>query len=282
VFNAVLAFDLSFGGATAHKALDVRLPAPPGSTDSTYFLARQVELFGELRWMVNDQVQLIGDEFSTVEGSLAVAASGSSAVGQAGQASLPGAVQVEIESGLAGEASTDVAADGGPTASSATVVSVAMPAGGNIVSVAEAAGQSGNLPGAAFPGQYQIWQTDEPMGFIGIPLIAGLEFAIDNQLLGIVAVIDRATSILLRNSGVWIPALLGQSVSLEARDLTTGYKVFEGLFDPPTVPGSVQPLPPDVWGDDQLLYPIAGSPLRFFVIEALETENQLLDDGITR
>ncbi|MBZ0111129.1 MAG: DUF6531 domain-containing protein, partial [Thermoanaerobaculia bacterium] len=277
VFNPVLAFNVSFGGATAHKALDVRLPAPPGSTESTYFLARQVELFGDLRWMVNDQVQLIGGEFSTVEGSLAVAESGSSAVGQS---SLSGAVQVEVESGLVGEATAEAAAEEGPSDSPGTVVSVAMPAGGNIVSVAEATGQSGYLPGMAFPGQYEIWQTDEPVGFIGVPLIAGLEFAIDNQLLGIVAVIDRATSILLRNSGVWIPALLGQSVSLEARDLTTGYRVFEGLFDPPPSEGGVQQLPPSIFEDTRPLYPIGGSPLRFLLIDGVEADDQLLEVGI--
>ena len=66
-FTAVYGFDLSFGGVTANKALQIAVPAPAGSANGRYLLSRIVDVLGEPRWMMHDLMRLDGASITTAE-----------------------------------------------------------------------------------------------------------------------------------------------------------------------------------------------------------------------
>ncbi|HEV8631418.1 MAG TPA: Ig-like domain-containing protein, partial [Thermoanaerobaculia bacterium] len=66
-FNPVSGFDLSFGGVSASKPLQIAVPAPAGAAVGRYLLARVVDVLGERRWMMQDLMRLAAGAITTEE-----------------------------------------------------------------------------------------------------------------------------------------------------------------------------------------------------------------------
>jgi RHS repeat-associated protein len=94
-----------------------------------------------------------------------------------------------------------------------------------------------------------------------------------------VAVINQSIQRLLAHFAILIPSRLGEPARVTVRDLTTGYRLFEGTFDPPAE-GEVRVLPPDSFGDHEPPYPTSGGPLRFFTITARPDLELALGEGL--
>ena len=77
-----------------------------------------------------------------------------------------------------------------------------------------------------------------------------------------------------------MPTRRGQPVRIEGRDLETGYKFFEGTFDPPA-PDQLLVLPPDIHRDFEAPTPILGSPIRFYVLTPAGAESKEIAPGLT-
>jgi hypothetical protein len=84
---------------------------------------------------------------------------------------------------------------------------------------------------------------------------------------GLIAVVNREIERLLERDAILIPTRRGQSYALEERDLATGFRFFEGTFNPP-VPNEMTVLPPDIFSDETPSAPVWGSPVRFFALAA--------------
>ncbi len=226
-FTAVYGFDLSFGGVSANKALQIAVPAPAGSANGRYLLSRIVDVLGEPRWMMQDLMRLDGASITTAE-----------------------------------------APQTGAPAAALPVKSSSPDARSRVLANDAAVRPKQYVPGAGVPGSYLVSYQSTGLYFLAFPLVAGLEIAIETAPLGMVAVINREIERLLTHAAILIPALLGQPAQITVRDLTTGYRLFDGTFDP-AADGEVRVLPPDHFGDDhQPPYPVAGGPIRFFTFRS--------------
>jgi RHS repeat-associated protein len=253
-FAPVAAFILDFSGAEAHKPLEISLPLPAGAPSPVgglYLLNRAVEALGERAWMMHDLMRL-----DSASGRLTTAAA---PAGSAAFGIPPAAVVAALNSPFAFAA--------------AEPQTLAKAAGTNYKAY---------LPGAAFPGQYQIEAPLIPLGFTVFPSfdMNGLVGIWSQGLEGIFATMNAKIAQLLEFDGLLIPARLGQPVHLVLRDLTTGFRLFDGSFDPPTGPDPIV-LPRDVLGDHTPPFPLAGSPLRFFLLDPAAGGSQELDLGIS-
>ncbi len=233
-FTVLTEFVLDLGGAVAQKALQITydgLPAGDGE-----LLLNQLMRAGDTQgWMAVDRLVRI-----------------------------PGSGAATTAPWL-GDAAPDKAGSHG-------FETIETPWGPARVPVVDKAGSApkqagGFLPGSALPGRYQLIESDFPLGFLSVPFVRGLELAIHNENTRMLTVINASIERLLAYDAVWIPTWLGQSARLRIEDLATGWSLFDDILPPPSSPGGVVTLDPDLYRDGIPPLPIAGSPLRFALIE---------------
>ncbi len=213
----------------------------------------------------------------SVAGGAGSAGSAGSAAGGAGSTS---------PSARAGAADSDpaaVTAESAAAAARGSIVGLAAPGegGGSIQPIAAPARMGARqeyLPGSANPGLYVVMSHSGFLDWVGIPLGLGVAsdaaFFRHHQIEGMIAVVNREITRLLERDAILIPTRRGQTYTLEGRDLTTGFRFFEGTFDPPA-PGEITVHPPDVFGDEEPPVPVSGSPVRFFVLTAAGGSHEL-------
>ena len=240
-------FTLDFGGAIPDKAIELALPAPAGAPAGRPILVlREVRAAGAHGWMLHE---------------LATAADGRLSTLAAGAA--PFAVEL-----FASQA-------GGTRAEAGTGPSLAELA---------AAAPGAMLPGLAFAGNYTISWTPEPIGFLGFPTTLWNDAYVETGLSGIVTVLNSAIESLLEHDAVLIPTLLGVPVTVTVRDGASGFVLYQsepGDFNSPPGDGGIDEIPPEVFGDTAAPHPLAGSPLRFFVLDATEAAGGEIDRGVS-
>ncbi|HEX4965393.1 MAG TPA: Ig-like domain-containing protein [Thermoanaerobaculia bacterium] len=258
-FAAVASFTLDFGGAEASKALEISLPLPAGAPTPVggfYLLNRVVEALGDHYWMMHDLMRL-----DTATGRLTTEEA------PAGSAAAP------LRAGVAAV----VASLDAPFAMAA-----AAPPQPRAFTAASIVPQHKQyVPGASFPGQYQIEAPTIPLGFTIFP-----SFDMNSQvgvwnlgLEGIFTSMNSSIARLLEQDGVLIPTRLDRPSRFVVRDLGTGFKLFDSTLPPPT-PETPTTLPPDVYGDTTPPWPVGGTPIRFFPVDVVVDGRQDLDRGI--
>ncbi|HEX3553446.1 MAG TPA: Ig-like domain-containing protein [Thermoanaerobaculia bacterium] len=257
-FAAVAAFTLDFSGAEAHKALEISLPLPAGAPTPVggfYLLNRVVEALGDHYWMMHDLMRLdaASGRLTTAEATAGAAA----APLQAGVA----AVVASLDAPFALAAAT--------TQPRAVTAAAIVPQHKQYV------------PGASFPGQYQVEAPLIPLGFAIFPVIEiNSQVGVWNLgLEGIFTSMNGSIARLLEQDGVLIPTRLDRPSRFVVRDLETGYKLFDATLPPPT-PETPVTLPPDVYGDKTPPWPVGGSPIRFFPVDVVIDGRQDLDRGL--
>ncbi|HEX6904369.1 MAG TPA: Ig-like domain-containing protein [Thermoanaerobaculia bacterium] len=167
-------------------------------------------------------------------------------------------------------------------AAAAAPLALAKKAGPQVVTAASIVPQHKQfVPGAAFPGQYQIEAPLIPLGFTIFPV-----FDMNSQvgvwnlgLEGIFTSMNAKIAQLLSYDGILVPTRIGQAVVIEVRGLASGDLLFSGTFDPPTGEDPLV-LPPDVYGDTLPPFPAGGSPIRFLPIDFNGASRQILGSGI--
>ncbi len=241
-----VSFTLDFGGATPEKAIELALPAPAGAPAGRPILVlREVRAAGAHGWMLH--------ELATREG-------GHLATRAAGAAPFSFALFAGVAGAAAGDAGSDP---------SLTELAAAAP--------------EAMLPGIAFAGNYTIAWTPEPIGFLGFPTTFWSNAYVETALTGIVTVLNRAIESLLVHDAVLIPTLLGASVVVTVRDGASGFVLYQsepGALSPPPGDGGIAEIPPATFGDTTAPYPLAGSPLRLFVLDAAEAAGGEVDRGV--
>ena len=239
-----VSFALDFGGATPEKAIELALPAPAGAPAGRPILVlREMRAAGVHGWMLH--------ELATQEGGRLVTLA-------------PGAAPFSFE--LFAEAAGNMR---GETSSSPSLGELAAAAPGAM------------LPGIAFAGNYTISWTPEPLGFLGFPTSFWNDAYVETALTGIVTVLNRAIESLLEHDAVLIPTLLGAPVAVTVHDAASGFVLYEGDFLPPPGDGGIAEIPPATFGDTTAPHPLAGAPLRLFVLDAAEAAGGELDLGVS-
>ncbi len=239
-----MSFALDFGGATPEKAIELALPAPAGAPAGRPILVlREMRAAGVHGWMLH--------ELATQEGGRLVTLA-------------PGAAPFSAE--LFAEAAGNMR---GETSSGPSLGELAAAAPGAM------------LPGIAFAGNYTISWTPEPLGFLGFPTTFWNDAYVETALTGIVTVLNRAIESLLEHDAVLIPTLLGAPVAVTVHDAASGFVLYEGDFLPPPGDGGIAEIPPATFGDTTAPHPLAGAPLRLFVLDAAEAAGGELDLGVS-
>ncbi|MCP4203906.1 MAG: hypothetical protein GY769_18470 [bacterium] len=275
-FTPTYAFSLDLGGAQANKGLRISVPAPVDALDGQYLLTRVVDTFFGPRWMMEDFGLLVAGRFtSEPEPPPATAAPATGApagVRAAGDGPSTGAVRkVSLErlraSTLSGLAALGPEAQG-----------------------PQAAGpEPPDLPRHLLPGMhspvgkrdYQFWLANDPLGWASLPLIPDAVYYSSSMVMA--TAIDAAVSRILGGnvSSIVMPSRLQQPFEVEARDLTTGFKLFEDVFDPPPGPGETVELPVDTTvADETPPLPVGGSPVRLIVLEVTPGMDELVTPDV--
>ncbi|HKI05513.1 MAG TPA: Ig-like domain-containing protein [Thermoanaerobaculia bacterium] len=254
-FAPVAAFTLDFSGAEAFKALQVSVPLPAGAPTPVggfYLLNRVVEALGDRYWMMHDLMRLDAGRLTTEEAPASAAAA------------------------PLGIREAAVVASLGPPFALAQASGPQVYAASSIVPR-----HKQYVPGASFPGQYQIEAPLIPLGFTVFPSfdMNVLVGSWNRGLEGIFTSMNAKIASLLEYDGILIPARLDRPLHLVVRDLSTGFRLFDGTFAPPT---GLEPvlLPADAFGDRKPPFPTSGSPLRFFPLNLGAGDEQELDLGI--
>jgi RHS repeat-associated protein len=243
-FVRTAGFTLDFGGVTATKAIELTLPAPAGTPDEEHLVLREVSALGRRGWMLHAFARLDGANLTTRDEPAPLA-------------NLP-ENHAALGTGDAGKGG-----DAPPT------------------SHLRPPGWRNLLPGLAFAGNYTLSYSSEPIGFFSMPLVAGIDAAIQTSLEGLLTVVNAAIEALLSGDAILIPTHLGPPVSFTILDLNTGFTLFEGEFEPPADEGGFVELPPALYGDEEPAHPVGGSPIRFFVVTAEPGASGALDLGVT-
>ncbi|HEV7509645.1 MAG TPA: Ig-like domain-containing protein [Thermoanaerobaculia bacterium] len=253
----IFAFTLDFSGADASKPLQISVPFPAGAATARqgdYLLNRRVEALGNGYWMLHDLMRL-----DTAHGILTTEdPTGTTGNAVAQLASL----------------SLNVLADLQPKTTTPTVKDR----------------RKKYMPGAVLPGEYEVVAPQVDLGWPVLPSFSfdGYVAVFNSAFQGMATVINAKIDSLLGRIGVLIPTRLDRAFTLTGRDVTTGFKVFEKTFDPPLTQEIVV-LPPDTYGVNYPPFPIAGSPIRFFVIDGgkqgeleldLKTKVSVTDTGL--
>jgi len=239
-----VSFALDFGDASPTKAIELALPAPAGAPAARPILVlREVRAAGADGWMLHEFALRENERLTTLAAGAA-----------------PFAASVFTASAFA--AGDD-------------------PGSGPSLSELAAANPGSMLPGLAFAGNYTISWTPEPIGFLGFPTNFWSNAYVETGLSGIVTVLNGAIASFLENAAVLIPTLLGTPVSVTVHDSASGFVLYEGELTPPPGDGGVTEVPPATFGDTATPYPLAGSPLRLFVLDAAEAAAGELDRGVS-
>jgi len=255
-FEVLSAFDLDFGGAVAQRGLDISVPAPAGFTGEEAMLARVWRIFGSDYWMLHDLLRLQDGRLTSDPPPEAE----QQAVSMVGAASM---------------GSRDGSGDGSGNG-------FGVIADGAVAQVTEGSQTRYDMvPGAANPGRYMVMHTSSALDFVGLPIQASTHAYFQNLAVdGLVAVVNDHISNLLDHDAILMPTRQGQTYTLEARDLTTNLRFFEGTFAAPS-PGSLPILPETMYDDGQPPIVLAGSPLRVFQLTASQSYSRELDAGVT-
>lgn len=235
-----VSFTLDFGGTSPDKAIELALPAPAGAP-----AGRPILVLREVR-AAGAHGWMLHELATEGGGRLATLAAGAA----------------PFSAELFARASIGEAGAGPHLAELAAVNPGAM------------------LPGIAFAGNYTISWTPEPVGFLGFPTTFWNNAYVETGLAGIVAVLNSAISSLLEHDAVLIPTLLGAPVTVTVHDGASGFVLYEGSLSPPEEDGHVGEVPPGTFGDTTAPYPIAGSPLRLFLLDAAEAAGGEVDRGV--
>lgn len=239
----VFAFDLDFGGIEAQKPLQITLPTPAGVTKDELLLSRIYTILGRDYWMLYDLMRRNGGVITT--------------------ALLPDEI---------------TAALGGPQAVARLASLAPPPNDPHLLAATSRTQRKGYLPGAANPGRYVVMENTTFLDFVAFPFLAGQQaFFLQLGLDGCVAAINQSIERLLGYDAVLMPTRRGLPFSIVGRSLSTGFKIFEKTFSPPT--GQFTELPRDIYGDDTPPMPVAGSPVRFFPIVPASSQTVELDRG---
>ena len=248
----VHAFSLDFGGAEAAKPLQISFPVPAGATGEEFLLSRIVTVWGKPYWMVHDLMRRDGESLTTKPRELPLTRR---------------SISSEVKNEDPFMAFRMAARESGEP--------LLLPRDGTRFDVAKA-----YVPGAAVPGRYLVQQNTTFLDFVAFPFQAGQYAAYLNTALdGLVAAINAGIERFLSYAAILFPVRRGQEYTVESRDLTTGYKLFEGTFDPPPE-GEIVLLPEDIFGDYEWPYPVAGSPVRFIPLELGGSMDTALDVGL--
>ncbi|MEM7480683.1 MAG: Ig-like domain-containing protein [Acidobacteriota bacterium] len=246
------AYRLSIEGGEAQRGLGLELPTPAGVTADELLLAKLERILGEDHWMVHDLLRRDGDRLTTEP--------------------------LEAQSGAA----TVARGQGLSSRIEETVI-----AAGSVqpfVAPARMGDRQEYLPGSANPGLYVVMSHTGFLDWVGFPYGAGLlssqAYIIHHMIEGMITSVNQSITRLLEHDAILIPTRRGQIYTLEGRDLATGYRFFQGTFDPPT-PGEITLHPPDAFDDGNPPWPVAGSPLRFFVLRPWLAGSEDLVPGLT-
>ena len=237
-FNLLFAFDLDTGGATARKAITLRLPVQT-SEPFPLLLGREVDFLGETYWTLDALLRPDGDRLTTepdpaeLAGLLSQPPWGPRPVGRLASTSRTAMLEIAVGAAVLGP-------PGGPHPKTEYV------------------------PGAANNGRYLLMQAMEYLDYALMPLnfMPGLTGAVLNAAVdGMMLIFDLTVEALLVHDAILVPTRRGQPFHLIGLD-ASGLKFFEQTFAAPP-PGVLLELPPDGFGDVTPPLPISGSPLRF-------------------
>ncbi|MDA8017399.1 MAG: DUF6531 domain-containing protein [Thermoanaerobaculia bacterium] len=132
-----------------------------------------------------------------------------------------------------------------------------------------------------FPGAYHVEDPLRELGFIAMPTPSAVYInLITSAFDGLVTRVNQAISQFLEYDAVLIPVWVGQPFELEVRELSTGFLMFSGAFQPPPQ-DELTILPYDTWGDTTAPVPIEGSPLRFHNFLFTESASGELEPGVS-
>ncbi len=244
----VYAFDLDLGGAQANKAPQITVPLPAGAPTPAggfYLLNRVTEALGERHWMMHDLMVADGHGGLTTEVGTSTAA-----------LDRVQAVVAALDDPFAFAAAGDLP----PVLKASAIVPE----------------HKKYVPGASFAGQYQVEAPLIPLGFTVFPSfnMNVLVESWDRGLEGIFTSLNQSVERLLDYDAVLIPVRLDTPLHLVVRDLQTGFRLFDGTFNPPTGTDPVV-LPPDQFGDHKPPFPVGGGPVRFFALDPGLGEQEL-------
>ncbi|MDY7093844.1 MAG: Ig-like domain-containing protein [Acidobacteriota bacterium] len=248
-FESLAAFSLDLGGATALQPLFITLPEPAGATADELLLTRTVRIQDRPHWMLQDLLVRDGGTFTN---RLA-----------AGQAALQ---QAGLWQRRAQErwAASSLAASG-----SAAMLSLqSLGAAQNLFQPATAEDRWRYLPGLWRSGLYTVRQSASLLDFVALPFPGGgLEaFFLNLQIEGLAAVVDGDLYRQLSAGAVLLLGRRGEGLSLEGRELATGYRFYQDTLTAPA-PGEVVEFPPSILPAPPSATPVGGSPLAFHAVD---------------
>ncbi len=252
------AFDLTTGGRVPTKRIGLTVPAPPGALAPDYLLVRATESQGLAGWMPLD---FLVEDGGSLTNAPAFEPTGGGA---------PALARL-LGRAAAGEDRAAPANGDGPQAlaGAATLPDLLWPE------------RYQCTPGTSLAGRYEVWRPSLPLVLTAVPVASDLELRWDFADQQLVAAINATIRNLLAVDGYCLPSLLGDPLAIEVRDLQTGDLTFSGTFDPPAEGQTILTLPPDTFGDEEPPAPVAGSPIRFHLLDLAEEAAGELGPGLS-
>ena len=238
---AVAAFALDFGGATARRPLELRLPAPAWVGSGPHLLNRFVDVLGQQGWMMHDLLALEDGFFlsSTAASALPSQVSGGS-----------------FETFVAGEAAAAGKAGGLPPEDYVSGVVL-----DGFYQVSEVSGPLGFLV--------------LPLTGLTELVLTSHAFGEDSPM---IAMADRHLAPFMPN-GLVIPTLLNADFELTVHDLTTGFELFRDILPASTEP--LVELPPDLFGDTEPPVLVGASPFGIHLLQTAAEGTTALGAGLS-
>lgn len=240
------AFDLSTGGREATRRIGLSVPAPAGAPDTDYLLLRVTESLGRPGWMPFDFLVKDGGELTNAEAFATPQGAGAPALARF-------LAEASGSSPLTAAAGSSTALAG-----AATLPDLLWPE------------RYQCTPGMSLAGRYEVWYPATPMVLTALPFAGDLEIRWEFSNQQLVALLNSEIRDLLAFDGYCLPSLLGDPIAVEVRDLGSGDLTFSGTFDPPAEGQTIITLPPDTFDDAEPPVPVAGSPLRFHLLDLAE------------
>ncbi len=300
-FEGVLGFDLDLDGAQPRRKLEVRLPVT-NPTDDDYILVSSVELLGQRWWTLDDLLRVDGDVLTNAPPasppdpqSLMLPPAGTEQtlqldVVKAGETTFAAPVTARAISAEAIWAAKSAAQamtvlPGAPASEQGEVGETAANSAASPLSpLSPLVKMDNHIPGSNITtggvtraARYRAWRAPQ-VHYFSMSLFGG-SFAIFNIPYQFVAYNIAAVYVGLRQPQGLLPVIGGDAVVIEGWDISTGYRTFRQVLDPPA--GNVEPLPTDAGNDHRAPYPVAGSPIRFMTLEPRSDSTISLATGMT-
>ena len=295
-------FDLAvdLGEVELRQPLEVELPAPDGLTGGPLLLMRSHEAFGRRGWMLHDLMRTEDSVLTTSAVGTLAALPSSKALTQGVTASKSGVVfpdagtprllQPEQMEALSRRRSGSVrvlpAVPRRP-ARSAAVVSQRSVAGldvkrGAIPSDLKNIGDvEALLQGVSHSGHYVGVESQVPLAYVQVPVGSGLNVVAFSDTFGAVPMMADSSIVLAGQSitRLVLPSRLGESYTLEVRNLRSGYELFNQLMEPPSE--EFVELSPTLLRDDDAPVVVDGSPLGFHLLQTFADGTWSVASGVT-